>query len=72
MKLQITTMMVALAALILLIAGCTTLPPSGQPPVGFSTYGRTADGKRVRLWTDDLTGTTTGTIGGESVRLKSY
>ena len=58
--------------LALALAGCTTLPPAGQPPIGFSTYGRTADGKSVRLWTDNLTGTTTGTIGGELVRLKSY
>jgi hypothetical protein len=58
--------------LALMLAGCTTLPPVGQPPVGFSTYGRTADGQRVRLWTDNLTGTTTGTIGGSPVRLKSY
>ena len=62
-------------ALILLLAGCTSLPPAGtftQPPIGFSTYGRMPDGQRVRLWTDNLTGTTTGTIGGQSVRLKSY
>jgi hypothetical protein len=57
------------------VSGCTAVPPAGtfsQPPIGFSTYGRTADGKRVRLWTDYATGTTTGTVGGKSVRLKSY
>lgn len=62
------------AALVLLLAGCT-VPPAGTfsaEPIGHSTYGRTADGKEIRLWTDTLTGTTTGTIGGESVRLKTY
>ena len=56
------------------VAGCMAIPPAGTftGPIGFSTYGRTADGKKVRLWTDYQTGTTTGTIGGQSVRLKSY
>ena len=64
----------ATITLFALLAGCTTLPPAGTftQPVGFSTYGRTADGQRVRLWTDYQTGTSTGTIGGQSVRLKSY
>lgn len=56
----------------LALAGCTLPPPDALQPVGFSTYGRTADGQRVRLWTDYATGTTTGTIGGESVRLRSW
>jgi hypothetical protein len=57
----------------LALAGCTTLPPEALAPVGFSTYGRTPDGKRVKLWTDYATGTTTGTIGGQSVgQLHSY
>jgi hypothetical protein len=61
-----------IAALILALTGCTVPPPGTfTQPVGFSTYGRTADGKRVRLWTDYQTGTTTGTIGGQPVRLKS-
>ena len=63
----------ALLALALL-AGCT-VPPAGTfspEPIGQSTYGTLPDGRKVRLWTDNLTGTTTGTIGGESVRLKSY
>ena len=56
-----------------MLAACT-VPPAGTftQPIGFSTYGRTADGERVRLWTDYQTGTTTGTIGGQSVRLKSF
>jgi hypothetical protein len=63
----------ALLALTLL-AGCT-VPPAGTfsaEPIGHSTYGTLPDGRKVRLWTDNLTGTTTGTIGGESVRLKSH
>jgi hypothetical protein len=55
-----------------LLTGCTLPPPEAFQPVGYSTYGRTPEGQRVRLWTDYATGTTTGTIGGESVRLKSY
>jgi hypothetical protein len=52
-----------------LLAGCT-VPPAGTfspTPIGHSTYG-TIDGKPVRAWTDTLTGTTTGTIGGKSFR----
>jgi len=60
-------------ALSTLLGGCLAAPPGGySPPAGFSTYARTDDGKRVRLWTDYATGTTTGTIGGKSVRFKSY
>lgn len=63
----------ALVALAL-VAGCT-VPPAGTfspEPIGRSTYGTLDDGRKVRLWTDTLTGTTTGTVGGESVRLKTY
>ena len=37
-----------------ILTGCTSLPPADTftQPIGFSTYGRTADGQRVRLWTD--------------------
>jgi hypothetical protein len=59
---------------LLLIAGCT-IPPADTftQPVGFSTYGKTPDGQKIRLWTDYATGTTTGTIGGQSVgQLHSY
>lgn len=58
---------------LLLVTGCT-IPPAGTftGPIGFSTYGRTADGQPVKLWTDYATGTTTGTVGGQSVRLKSF
>lgn len=57
-----------------LLAGCT-VPPAGTfspEPIGHSTYGTLPDGRKVRLWTDNLTGTTTGTVDGESVRLKTY
>lgn len=59
---------------LLLVAGCTVPPPGAfTQPVGFSTYGRTPDGKPIRLWTDYATGTTTGTINGQSVgQLHSY
>ena len=49
------------------LAGCVAAAPAGYTPAGFSTYARTPDGERVRLWTDTLTGRTTGTIGGRSV-----
>jgi hypothetical protein len=59
--------------LLSILTGCTSLPIESYQPVGFSTYGRTADGQRVRLWTDYATGTTTGTINGQSVgQLHSY
>lgn len=69
--------MIRLAAILALVAalgGCTSLPPTGTftGPSGFATYGTTADGKRVRVWTDYRTGTTTGTVGGQSIRLRSY
>jgi hypothetical protein len=56
----------------LLLAGCVSapldFPARTDQPFGFSTYGRMADGRKVRLWTDNLTHTTTGTIGDENVR----
>lgn len=61
--------------LTLMLGGCTTaglVPAGGYQPIGFSTYGQTPDGNPVRLWTDYNTMTTTGTIGGQSVRFKSY
>lgn len=61
-----------LILVLLLLAGCTVPPPGTFQPVGFSTYGRTPDGKPIRLWTDYATGSTTGTIGGESVHLRSW
>jgi len=65
--------MIRLLLALSLLAGCTALPPDAFAPVGFSTYGRTPDGKPIRLWTDYATGTTTGTINGQSVgQLHSY
>lgn len=59
-------------SLIVPLAGCVAASsPNSYAPIGFSTYGTTPDGKRVRLWTDYQTLTTTGTIGGQSVRFKS-
>src|SRR4051812_42088846 len=53
------SMKALLASALTLLAGCT-LPPPGTfsaEPIGHSTYG-TIDGN---LWTDTLTGNTTGT-----------
>lgn len=64
--------MMRAALVFLLLAGCTSLPPAAFEPVGHSTYGSLPDGRKVRLWTDNATGTTTGTIGSESVHLRTY
>jgi hypothetical protein len=65
--------MKVLIVAVMALAGCTALPPDVLAPVGFSTYGKTPDGQKIRLWTDYATGTTTGTIGGQSVgQLHSY
>ena len=56
-------------ALLLWAARFRPLAPSNRS--GFSTYGKTPDGQRVRLWTDFATCTKTGTVGGEIVRFNS-